>query len=195
MKKRFNRVLAVVLAAAVAAAAMLCMTGCFTSMIGIENVTPDFSVPVEKFDENDKAAAAAIAAYFDAFAAKDAEGMADVLCSECLMEYGATNGATREDMVNFMQSNLDGIAAEYGENFVLKYDTATFRSEDVTDSVDSLNKSLGLDPKSEDAIDMARVITAEVWFEDEEGKELGRQTGSMLAYRYKGEWFINGSNG
>lgn len=191
--KNIRKLRVSVLAAVMAAAMMLCATGCFTGMMGVESVVPDNTVGSTEFDEDDKAAAETLKAYFDTFGAKDVEKLADMLCSECRLSYlNSANGTTRDDFVEMMQTNIDTTAAELGPDFKVNYDPDSFRSEDAGDYINILNDGLELNAEDGPVIDCAKIITATVWMTSSEGEDMPTETGSMLVYRYDGQWYIYG---
>ena len=193
MKKNISRLLLSMLAAVMAGAMMLCATGCFTGMMGVESVVPDTTVEASEFSEEDKAAADTLKIYFDAFGAKDIEKLTDLICSECRLNYlNSTNGTTRENFVEMMQGNVDSTAAELGEDFKVNYDPESFKSEDAGDYMEILNDGLELDPEKGPVIDCAKIISATVWMTNSSGEDLETETGSMLVYRYDGQWYIYG---
>lgn len=179
-------------AAAVIALAVVCMAGCGKDTVPSGDVsTGDVVVSgAEDFGSDDSAAMDKLADYFEAFNAKDAEGLADLICSDAII----AAGQTREDAVTMMQSSIDAMAAQYGSEFHFAFDRAEFTCEDASDRVEVMNDVFSLN-EAEVKIDAARYVTGTVAMVDSSGTRHEAEAGTMLVYRYNGVWYLYGYAG
>ncbi|MBE6760317.1 MAG: hypothetical protein E7554_09580 [Ruminococcaceae bacterium] len=195
MKKRMNSGLRALLASILIIITVMSLSGCLFNAPPEDPNAPK-PIPMDQLSEDDRAAADALIKYFDAYSAKDVETMADSLCSDCrLRQLNEANGATRDNFVELMKGNVSATDAEFGENAKMMYDKDTMTVTNADEYVETLNEEFRIDTANEPAVDMARIVTATVWFEVAFGNQEGTETGSMLVYRYNNEWFVYGYAG
>jgi len=141
-------------------------------------------------DAAERAAVQTLAAYFDAFNAKDAGRIANIVFCDAT----AVSGMSRDDIAQIMRSGIESTVAIYGEDFHYNYDPEQFVCENADDQVDAINQSFGIQD-SDVRVDAARIVRATVSMVDSDGVEHEPETGSMLVYRYDGAWYLYGYAG
>ena len=196
MKKRMNISLRVLLALVLTVLSVLSLSGClFNGLPEHLDKTPQ-AIPADQLTDDDRAAIKALTDYFDAYAAKDFEAMADSMCSDCrLRQLNQANGATRDNFVELMKSNVAATDAEFGKNAKMMYDGENISVINADEYLETLNEEFRIDTENEPVVDMARIVEATVWFDVGFDNKEGLETGSMLVYRYNNEWFIYGYAG
>ncbi len=196
MKKRMNNSLRVMLALAMVIVTVCSLSGClFNGLPEHLDKTPQ-AIPADQLTEDDHAAIKALTTYFDAYSARDYETMADAMCSDCrLRQLNQANGATRDDFVELMKSNVAATDKEFGSHAKMMYDSENIAVINADEYLETLNEEFRIDTENEPVVDMARIVEATVWFDVGFDNEEGRETGSMLVYRYNNEWFIYGYAG
>jgi|GEM_PF-1864123 len=190
MKNKTVRFLRAAAAMLLAAMLMMTMSGCLNAYTGKPSADAAPATP-----EDEQAARDVIIRYLDAFCAKDAQAMADTMCSPVrLAQLQQANGATEEDFLKLMQENLKNMDLQYGADSYLEYDPESIKSENADEYIDLLNDEFRVDRESGLIVDMARVVSATVWMNTTESEDkVDVADGSMLVYRYDGQWYIYGS--
>lgn len=196
MKKRMNNSLRAMLALVLVALLVCSLSGClFNGLPEHLDKTPQ-AIPADQLTDDDRAAIKALTDYFDAYAARDIEAMTDSMCSDCrLRQLNQANGATRDNFVELMKSNVSATDLEFGKHARMMYDSESISVINADEYLETLNEEFRIDTANEPAVDMARIVEATVWFDVGFDNKEGMETGSMLVYHYNGEWFIYGYAG
>ncbi len=187
-----DKIAGILTSVGIIAAAVLVLTGAAAVMNWLLEPKPSKDAAVAT-EADEQAAVDIMATYLDAFSEGDVEAMTSLICSPArLKQLNEANGATEENFRALMQENVDNIKAEYGEDSVMRYDPESIKSKNADDYIDTLNEEFRIDRESEPIVDMARIITAEVWIEAADGTKMGRESGGMLIYRIDGVWYVYG---
>jgi len=191
-----KKCLLTLLVCVMAAVTVFSFSGClFNGLPASLDKTPQ-AIPADQLTDDDRAAVKALTDYFDAYSARDIEAMTDSMCSDCrLRQLNQANGATRDNFVELMKSNVAATDAEFGTHAKMMYDSESIAVINADEYIDTLNEEFRIDAKTDPVVDMARIIEATVWFDVGFGNKEGIGAGSMLVYRYNGEWFIYGYAG
>lgn len=145
---------------------------------------------VTEVSEED-AAKAVVVSYFDAFNAQDARAIADLICSEPMLTGMQANDMDYDQFVSYMESNISYTVEQYGENYRINYDEAEFSCEDAAEQLDGLNEMFGL-TDAEVKVDTITVVSCAVSITGSDGIESEPEEGSVIVYRYDGEWYLYG---
>lgn len=187
-----DKIAGILTSVGIIAAAVLVLTGAAAVMNWLLEPKPSKDAAVAT-EADEQAAVDIMATYLDAFSEGDVEAMTSLICSPArLKQLNEVNGATEENFRALMQENVDNIKAEYGEDSVMRYDPESIKSKHADDYIDTLNEEFRIDRESEPIVDMARIITAEVWIEAADGTKMGRESGGLLIYRIDGVWYVYG---